>query len=225
MKKTLISLTLAAAGFVALAAPASAHTPKVSHDCSSAGSTLTVHLTKYEKGSTVTVTGQVQGSGSKSEFGTADYKATFNLGAADKAHTWTVVVTNGSEYTPKTDKYDATYTDTVDACVTPPTTTAPLEDKDLTPPTTTYGPPKVEYVNPAWPICMVPGKHLFNAHDPECVDTPVVMAPPLVLDRQPAPVALAFTGSEATERGVMAGALLTIGLSCLLIGRRFGKVA
>jgi len=220
MKKTLISLTLAAAGFVALAAPAGAHTPKVSHDCTEAGATLTVHLVQYEKGSTVTVNGQVQGSGSKSEFGTADYKATFNLGAADKAHTWTVVVTNGTDYTPKSDKYDQTFTDTTPVCVTPPTTTTPVS-VDLTPVT----PPKVEYHNPAWPICMVPGKHLFNAHDPECVTDTVVMAPPAVLERAPQVPVLAFTGSEATERAVMAGALLTIGLACLLIGRRFGKVA
>jgi len=219
MKKTLLSLTLAAAGFVALAAPASAHTPKVSHSCSDAGATLTVELSKYEKGSTVTVTGQVQGSGSKSEFGTADYKATFNLGPSDKAHTWTVVVTNGTEYTPKTDKYDATYTDTVDACVTPPTTTAPLEDRDLTPQT----PPKVEYVNPAWPICMVPGKHLYNAHDPECVDTPVVMAPPLVLERQPAPTTLAFTGVEAWQMALAGTLILGAGVATIRTGRAINK--
>lgn len=100
--------------------------------------------------------------------------------------------------------------------------TPPLEDKDLTP----VVPPKVEYVNPAWPICMVPGKHLFNAHDPECVTDTVVMAPPMVLERAPIerqPVALAFTGSEATERAVMAFALFGVGLGCLYAGRRFGQ--
>ena len=91
-------------------------------------------------------------------------------------------------------------------------------------PNYTVVPPKVEYVNPAWPICMVPGKHLFNAHDPECVTDTVVMAPPAVLERAPQVPVLAFTGGEATERAVMAGALLTIGMACLLIGRRFGKV-
>lgn len=215
MKKTLISLTLAAAGFVALAAPASAHTPQVSHNCSEAGATLTVHLVQYEPGSTVTV------NGVKSVFGTAEYDTTVTLGDGTTAKTWTVSIDNRGDGMNKADKFDSVFTDTVAACVTPvPTTTAPLEDKDLTP----VVPPKVEYVNPAWPICMVPGKHLFNAHDPECVTDTVVMAPPAVLERQPE-VRLAFTGSEATERAVMAGALLTIGMACLLIGRRFGKVA
>jgi len=108
---------------------------------------------------------------------------------------------------------------TVTTTTAPPTTTTPVSD-DLTPTV----PPKVEYVNPAWPICMVPGKHLFNAHDPECVTDTVVMAPPAVLERAPQVPVLAFTGGEATERAVMAGALLTIGMACLLIGRRFGKV-
>ena len=213
MKKIIASTLVAAAALVGFAGGASAHTPKVSHDCTEKGATLTVHLVQYEKGSSVLV------NGTKSAFGQAEYKTTFDLGPADKAHTWTVRVTNGTEYTPKTDKYDQEFSDTVAACVTPPTTVPPVSD-DLTPTV----PPKVEYVNPAWPICMVPGKHLFNAHDPECVTDTVVMAPPMVLERQPAETVLAFTGSEATERAVMAGALLTIGMACLLIGRRFGKV-
>ena len=214
MKKTLISLTLAAAGFVALAVPASAHTPRVSHNCTTAGATLTVHLVQYEPGSTVTV------NGVKSVFGTAEYDTTYPLGAANEAHTWTVVIDNRGDGMNKDDKYDQEFSDVVAQCFTTAPTTVPLEDKDLTP-----VPPKVEYVNPAWPICMVPGKHLFNAHDPECVTDTVVMAPPMVLERQPAPVALAVTGSEATERAAMAGALVIVGVSLLFIGRRFGKVA
>ncbi len=212
MKKTLISLTLAAAGFVALAAPAAAHTPKVEGTCGQAAPVVIVNLTQYEPGSTVTIQGVTY------PVGTADFVKQVSLGDPTKPHVWTVKVTNGTEYT-KGDKYDQTFSDTVEACETPVPTTVPLEDKDLTPTV----PPKVEYVNPAWPICMVPGKHLFNAHDPECVTDTVVIAPPAVLERQPE-VRLAFTGSEATERAVMAGALLTIGMACLLIGRRFGKV-
>lgn len=214
MKKTLISLTLAAAGFVALAAPASAHTPQVSHDCTTAGSTLTVHLVQYEKGSTVTV------NGSKSTFGQAEYKSTFNLGPADKAHTWTVVIDNKGDGFNKADKFDSTFTDTVKPCVVPvPTTTVPLEDKDLTPQT----PPKVEYVNPAWPICMVPGKHLYNAHDPECVTDTVVMAPPMVLDRQPAPTTLAFTGAESWQMALAGVLILGAGAAAIRTGRAINK--
>lgn len=210
MKKIIASAALAAAALVGFAGGASAHTPKVSHDCTEKGATLTVHLVQYEKGSTVSVNGVT------SVFGQAEYKTTTTIGDGTKPVTWTVRVTNGTEYTPKTDKYDQEFSDTVAQCVTPPPV---LEDKDLTP----VVPPKVEYQNPATPICMVPGLYLLDASDPKCVDVPVVMAPPLVLDRQPVPV-LAFTGGEATERAVMAGALLTIGLACLFIGRRFGKV-
>ena len=207
MKKIIASTLVAAAALVGFAGGASGHTPEASHACTEQGATLTVHLVQYERGSTVTV------NGTKSVFGQAEYKTTFNLGPADKPHTWTVVIDNKGDGMNKADKYDATFTDTTPVCVEPI-----LEDKDLTPVVTTT---VVTY--PATPICMVPGKHLFNAHDPECVTDTVVIAPPAVLERQPE-VRLAFTGSEAKERAVMAGALLTIGMACLLIGRRFGKV-
>lgn len=214
MKKIIASTLVAAAALVGFAGGASAHTPKVSHDCTEKGATLTVHLVQYEKGSTVLVNGVT------SVFGQAEYKTTTTIGDGTKPVSWTVRVTNGAEYTPKTDKYDQEFTDVVKACV--------LTDIDLTPqptiPVVTV-PPHIEYIHPATPPCVLDGR--FDANTPECeaAGTPVVVLnPPEVLDRQPQPPVLAFTGSEATERAVMAGALLTIGMACLFIGRRFGKV-
>lgn len=211
MKKTLITLTLAAAGFVALAAPASAHTPSVYATCGQAAPQVIVNLTQYEPGTTVTIQDVTY------PVGTADFVKQVSLGDPTKSHVWTVTVDNKGDGFKESDEFDQTFTDTVEACQTPVPTTVPLEDKDLTP----VVPPKVEYVNPAWPICMVPGKHLFNAHDAECVTDTVVMAPPAVLERAPQPPVLAFTGSTATTRAIQGSAIFAIGLSLLYIGRRW----
>lgn len=222
MKKTLISLTLAAAGFVALAAPAGAHIPKVSHACTEKGAALTVVLTQYEKGSTVTV------NGVKSVFGTADYDTTVTLGDGTKPVTWTVTVDNKGDG--KHDQWDQTFTDTVEACVTPPpTTTAPLETKDLTPapaPATT-----VDYCADLRAYFTAnPDAPRTNGWDVKCapvvVDAPAVISTQ-VLDRAPieAPPVLAFTGSETTERAKTAGIIILIGVACMIIGRPFHKKA
>jgi len=209
-KKLLTATVLVPAAVLVLSTGASAHTPNVSHSCTAAGATLTVHLTQYEPGSTVTV------NGVKSVFGTADYDTTTTLGDGTKPVEFTVVIDNKGDG--KHDKWDQTIIDTTDACVTPPTTTAPPSD-DLTPQT----PPKVEYVNPAWPICMVPGKHLYNAHDPECVDTPVVMAPPAVLERQPAPSTLAFTGAQSWQMALAGVLILGSGFAAIRTGKAINK--
>lgn len=214
MKKIIASTLVAAAALVGFAGGASAHTPKVSHDCTEKGATLTVHLVQYEKGSTVLVNGVT------SVFGQAEYKTTTTIGDGTKPVTWTVRVTNGAEYTPKTDKYDQEFTDVVKACV--------LTDIDLTPPTTVPAvtvPPHVEYIHPATPPCVLDGR--FDANTPECeaAGTPVVVLnPPEVLERAPQPPVLAFTGSTATTRAIQGAAIFAIGLSLLYIGRRFGKV-
>ena len=211
MKKIIASTLVAAAALVGFAGGASAHTPKVSHDCTEKGATLTVHLVQYERGSTVTV------NGATSAFGQAEYKTTTKIGDGTKPVTWTVRVTNGAEYTPKTDKYDQEFSDTVKACV--------LTDIDLTPqptiPVATV-PPHVEYIHPATPPCVLDGR--FDANTPECeaAGTPViVLNPPEVLERAPQPPVLAFTGSTATTRAIQGAAIFAIGLSLLYIGRRW----
>lgn len=232
MKKTLITLTLAAAGFVALAAPAAAQpTGPEANQTSTwvselAADGVTAECYKHE-GTGVTEHGTATAKTVTLKTFGDDWFGDGYVLLVVKAGTDNLVTYQPTAATayPAPDGKDISHWIVCKGdSPTVTTTTAPLEDKDLTP-TTTYGPPKIEYVNQAWPICMVPGKHLFNAHDPECVDTPEVFGSSLVVERAPAeqPVTLAFTGSEATGRAVMAGALLTIGLACLLIGRRFGQ--
>lgn len=233
MKKTLISLTLAAAGFVALAAPAAAQpTGPEANQTSTwvtdlAADGITAECYKHE-GTGVTEHGTATDKTvTLAPFG-SDWFGTDYALLIVKAGTGNLVTvrpTAGTEYLTPEGKDVSHWIvckgdfPTVTTTTAPPTTTTPVSD-DLTPTV----PPKVEYVNPAWPICMVPGKHLFNAHDPECVETPAVFGSSLVVERTPVeaqPTVLAFTGSEATERAAVAAALFAVGLSLLYIGRRF----
>lgn len=217
MKKIIASTLVAAAALVGFAGGASAHTPKVEATCGQASPQLIVTLTQYEKRSTVTINGTVY------PFNGGIVKQV-SLGDPKVSHAWTVTVDNRGDGV--RDEWDRTFTGTIEACEKPVPTTIPiLEDKDLTPPPVFTVPPKIEYIHPATPPCVLDGR--YDAHSPECdaLNVPVVLNPPAVLDRQPQPPVLAFTGSEATDRAGLAVGLFGVGLSLLYVGRRFGKVA
>ena len=119
MKKLLI-MPAALASLLAMASPASAHTPTITAECS----TLTVDLKWYEQGSTVTVT--IDGEQSTETFG-PDWSGTFT-----GRQSWSVTVDNNG---PKKDKYDfersgkfVDCTPSTTSTTQPvPTTTAPVE--------------------------------------------------------------------------------------------------
>ncbi len=118
MKKLLI-IPAALAALMAMASPASAHTPTITAKCES----LSIDLKWYEEGSTVTVT--IDGESKSTKFG-PDWSGEFT-----GQQSWSVVVDNNG---PKKDKYDLERSGTFEDC-TPattttqpvPTTTAPVE--------------------------------------------------------------------------------------------------
>jgi len=235
MKKILASILVAAAAFVALAGPASAHTPTITSTCT----TVTMNLTQYEAKSTVSVWLGGKLATKAAVFG-PDYKQTYLL---DKSLTYVVVVDNRGDGV--RDEWDRTFTGKADPCV--PTTTVVLEHKDLTPVPTTSAP--VDYcaslfefftanptaarvdgydrrcspavVHPATPPCVLDGR--FDANTPECdragtqvVDPPVVIATQVV-ERPPV---LAFTGATTNALLAFGAVLVAAGFALAAFGRK-----
>ncbi len=107
MKKLLI-IPAALASFLAMASPASAHTPTITAECES----LSIDLKWYEQGSTVTVT--IDGVSTTETFG-PNWDDEFT-----GQQSWSVVVDNNG---PKQDKYDIERSGEFVDC-TPATTTS-----------------------------------------------------------------------------------------------------
>jgi len=115
MKKLLL-IPAALASLLAMASPASAHTPTISAKCQ----TLTVDLKWYEEGSKVTVV--LDGKSTTEKFG-PDFHAEYT-----GTKSWTVKVDNKGG---KDDPYDYERSGTFEDC-TPPSTTVPTTTMPVT---------------------------------------------------------------------------------------------
>lgn len=196
-----MKLLAAAAATTALLAttalPAGAHTPKVHADCETG---LTVTLSSYEKGTTVTINGTTY------DVGTSKFSKNFPT-----TYTYQVTVDNKGDGWDKGDKFDAQFQGEAEDCVPPPTTTTTAPEA----PPTTQG-------NPATPVCSFPGKGRYNFNDPECkadvsvppvVEAPAPAAEPVAAPaaEAPVPAELAFTGPMGnTEFLLVVGAFLIL---------------
>ena len=128
-RRVLATGAIAGTALLALALPASAHTPNVNAKCNPDGSTtLTVNLTNYQHGKdgqTNTVKATDGSTVLVDQTFDTQYSKSFEV-SASKGHDFTVTVRAWDS-----SKYNLDWAQHVDACVTPPTTTTTV------PPTTT----------------------------------------------------------------------------------------